>query len=160
MDTMTDNDTIPASRIMRERSHFQAEAERLRTALAGAEKTSDLWLDHYLEVSTERWALRDKVRELEKQADEAANREARLAARIAALVEWVENGLEHDGETPADPHVRELIEAAGVECPECEGRGWVADEEMIPHGGPSNGYSTRRVADECEECDGIGRCLR
>jgi len=68
--------------------------------------------------------------------------------------------LPQNGEATSWPHVRELIEAAGVECVVCDGKGWVADEEMIGDPGAAYGYRTREVADECGECDGIGKVLR
>jgi predicted nucleic acid-binding Zn-ribbon protein len=80
--------------------------------------------------------------------------------RADKLAEYIEHELEHKGETVADEHVRDLVLAAGVECPECEGKGWEADEEMIPFGGASNGYRTRAIVVDCERCSGLGMVLR
>jgi hypothetical protein len=85
---------------------------------------------------------------------------AELHRRIAVLVEWINHGLEHAGETVNDEHVRELVESAGVECGECDGSGTVRDEEMIGDPGSWTGYRTKDVWDDCSVCLGVGKLLR
>ena len=48
--------------------------------------------------------------------------------------------------------LREFLEIHGADCEECRGSGEVADEEMVPWGGSSNGYSTRTIGVECSDC--------
>lgn len=48
--------------------------------------------------------------------------------------------------------LREYLSDHGADCEECRGSGLVADEEMVPWGGSSNGYSTRTIAVECGDC--------
>ncbi len=83
-----------------------------------------------------------------------------LRLRVEKLAEYVEFDMEHKGETVADDHIRDLVLAAGIQCNECEGKGWEVDEEMIPFGGPSNDYHTRTISVDCERCGGIGQVLR
>ena len=139
-------------------NRVERERDEARAALAISRKTVDDLTAHSVAQGDYITRLDIDVRVRDKALAEAERRINRLRDRADKLAEWIENEITDQGLEPCD--MRELIEAAGVECVVCDGKGWVADEEMIPHGGPSNGYSTRRVADECEECDGIGRCLR
>jgi hypothetical protein len=83
-----------------------------------------------------------------------------LRLRVEKLAEYVEFDMEHKGETVADDHIRDLILSAGIQCNECEGKGWEVDEEMVAFGGQSNSYRTRTISVDCERCGGIGQVLR
>lgn len=141
-------------------NQMERERNQAREARDAARQTCDDLTDH-----CDRQGKRIASLELSVEAHAADStawmRKAQANfGRADKLAEYIEHELEHKGESVADEHVRDLVLAAGVECPECEGKGWEADEEMIPHGGPSNGYSTRSVQDECERCHGVGAVLR
>lgn len=96
-------------------------------------------------------------------ADDAAEWRRRAQANFARadkLAEYVAADFEHRGEDASWEHVRELIEAAGVECLDCEGKGLIDDEVMLGDPGDKYGYTTRDVRDECGACSGIGKVLR
>ena len=141
-------------------NQMERERNQAREARDAARQTCDDLTDH-----CERQGKRIESLELSVEAH-AADATAWMRqsqanfGRADKLAEYIEHELEHKGETVADEHVRDLVIAAGIECPECEGKGWEADEDMIPFGGASNGYRTRAIVVDCERCSGVGRVLR
>ena len=137
---------------------LERELEQTRRARDAARKTVDDLTAHSVAQGDYIARLDIDVRVRDKALAEAERRINRLRDRADKLAEWIENEITDQGLEPCD--MRELIEAAGVECVVCDGKGWVADEEMIGDPGAAYGYRTRDVKDECEECDGIGKRLR
>lgn len=108
--------------------------------------------------------LSEKIRNdwLTFEKDNAEHMRVRAAyfARADKLAEYIQHDLEHTGESVEDEHVRDLILEAGVECRQCDGRGWDTDEEMVGDPGDKFGYRSTLISAECESCHGIGRVLR
>ena len=143
-----------------DRNRFQRERDEARAALAISRKTVDDLTAHSVAQGEYIARLDIDVRVRDKALAEAERKLNRMRDRADKLAEYIEHDLEHHGEDASWPHVRELIEAAGIECVVCDGKGWVADEEFVGDPGAKFGYRTREVADKCAECDGLGKCLR
>lgn len=134
----------------------EAAADWQRIALANGELLARAQgqVAHLVEQRRQDW--------LTFERDVAEHMRVRQAywARADKLAEYIETWWDDEALTTEEDHVRDLIKAAGVDCPDCDGYGTDYDEDMIPHGGASNGYSTRTVTVDCERCHGIGRVLR
>ena len=141
-------------------NRVERERDEARAALAISRKTVDDLTAHSVSQGDYIQRLDIDVRVRDKALAEAERKLNRMRDRADKLAEYIEHDLEHHGEDASWPHVRELIEAAGVECVVCDGKGWVADEEFLGDAGARLGFRIRDVVDECAECDGIGRCLR
>lgn len=139
-------------------NRVERERDEARAALTISRKTVDDLTAHSAAQGAYITRLDIDVRVRDKALFEAERKFNRMHDRADKLAEWIAQQMVDCDYTTED--MRELIEAAGVECSECEGRGWVADEEMIGDPGTAYGYRTRNVADECGKCDGIGRVLR
>lgn len=139
-------------------NRVERERDEARAALAISRKAVDDLTAHSVAQGDYIQRLDIDVRVRDKALAEAERRINRLRDRADKLAEWIENEITDQGLEPCD--MRELIEAAGVECVVCDGKGWVGDEEMIGDPGAAYGYRTREVRDECGECDGIGKVLR
>jgi hypothetical protein len=126
------SDEVPASRIMRERDEARRECARLTVAL-----------------------------EREREATRAALRQvSALRQRADVLAEYVVADLQQRDEGVDFPHVVDLIEAAGLECVQCDGSGKDVDELMVGDPGDKHGYRTEEVVVDCSGCKGLGKVLR
>lgn len=179
------DDTIPASRLMRERNDYRdshalelTRANELEKRLRKVEADLADWQAIALRngellahAEVERASAQGQVIHLADknrndwitfQNDNAEHMRVRAAyfARADKLAAFIETVCEDNGWTADDEFIEDLILSAGVECPACEGRGYDEDEEMVPFGGQSNGYATREVRFDCEKCHGLKMVLR
>lgn len=145
---------IPLTQIPGElRRLNQANAE-LRAALRRS-------TGNYVEAIRERDEARNQIAE----ARIARLPESHQAVELRASRELV-RGIWDLIETTKAPTIddvadllREYVSAHGADCDVCGGVGEVADERMIGDPSAMHGYSTVRVAGECEHCRG-GRVPR
>lgn len=135
-------------------------ANELERKLREAERSAADW--QAIALSNGEQLAHAQVDLARRDLDVAALNEAREAwvarsqanfTRADKLAAYIETMWDDEGLTVNEDHVRELIEAAGVDCEKCGGDGtrWVDD-----------GSDTRNpmVREDCEACFGVGRNIR
>lgn len=162
MDALNTDDLIPVTdRQWRERwAQELTRANELEKKLRSAEQSAADW--QMIALSNGEQLAHVQVDLARRDLDVAAMKEGHEAwvarsqanfARADKLAVYIETYWDDEALTPETEHVRELIEAAGVDCDECGGDGtrWVDD-----------GSDTRHpmVREDCEACFGVGRVIR
>lgn len=149
-------------------------ANRLERLLRSAEESAADWQRIALDNGSQLVRCQVDLARAEDHANRAVGKlsdaEAKLRAaeyrasqsfqRADTLAEHIMLNMEHNGESVDDQHINDLIESAGVECIECDGRGSVADEQMIGDPSDKYGHRTRPIVVDCGTCHGLGRTLR
>ena len=85
--------------------------------------------------------------------EESVARSQANFSRADKLAQYIETLWNDEALTPETEHVRALIEEAGVECRECDGRG-----RSLYDDGSDTDYPM--FFDTCETCDGVGKVIR